>query len=172
MSNIVPASSNRATKAQAPIELLTCRIADQWIGFRVQQVSEVVKPQKRTMMPMAPQAVAGLINLRGKVITELEVRRVIGLPERAPDEPFHVAIVETMSGEDFGLIVDDVGEVMVLDEDMFEATPSTLHEVWRQVSDGVLKQEGRVLLLVNVDRFVSLTIPNASAPHTAEITVH
>jgi len=170
--SLVAKSRPIAVKEHSPIELLTCRIADQWIGFRVQQVSEVVKPQKRTMMPMAPHAVAGLINLRGKVITELEVRRVIGLPDREDDRPFHVAIVETMSGEDFGLIVDDVGEVIVLDEDMFEATPSSLNEVWRQVSDGVLKQDDRVLLLVNVDRFVSLTIPNTAAAGTQEITVH
>jgi len=174
MSNVLVHETSSVTvmKDNKPIELLTCRIADQWIGFRVQQVREVVKPQKRTTMPMAPHAVAGLINLRGRVITELEVRRVIGEPDRGEDEPFHVAIIETMSGEDFGLIVDDVGEVIVLDEDLFEATPNSLNEVWRQVSDGVLKQEDRVLLLVNVDRFVALTIPNASAPNTKEITVH
>jgi len=165
-------STVHAVKDSKPIELLTCRVANQWIGFRVQQVREVVKPQKRTVMPMAPHAVAGLINLRGRVITELEVRRVIGEADRGEDQPFHVAIIETMSGEDFGLIVDDVGEVIVLDEDLFEATPSSLNEVWRQVSDGVLKQDDRVLLLVNVDRFVALTIPNASAPNTKEITVH
>ncbi len=174
MSNVLvhEASSATVIKDSKPIELLTCRIADQWIGFRVQQVREVVKEQKRTTMPMAPHAVAGLINLRGRVITELEVRRVVGEPDRAEEEPFHVAIIETMSGEDFGLIVDDVGEVIILDEDLFEATPSSLNEIWRQVSDGVLKQEDRVLLLVNVDRFVALTIPNASAPDTKEITVH
>ncbi len=174
MSNVLihDNSSVVAVKESKPIEILTCRIADQWIGFRVQQVREVVKEQKRTTMPMAPHAVAGLINLRGRVITELEVRRVIGEPDRGENEPFHVAIIETMSGEDFGLIVDDVGEVIVLDEDLFEATPGSLNEVWRQVSDGVLKQEDRVLLLVNVDRFVALTIPNASAANTKEITVH
>lgn len=159
-------------KENASVELLTCRIGEQWVGFRVQQVREVVNRQRRTQMPMAPEAVAGLINLRGKVITELEVRRVVGLPDRAEDEPFHVAIVETLSGEDFGLIVDDIGEVIVLNEDLFESTPRSLDDVWRQVSDGVLKQENRVLLLMNVDRFIGLTIPNAAAPNTKEITLH
>lgn len=161
-----------AVKENTSVELLTCRIGEQWVGFRVQQVREVVIRQRRTYMPMAPSAVAGLINLRGKVITEIEVRRVVGLPDRAEDELFHVAIVETLSGEDFGLIVDDVGEVIVLDEDLFESTPRSLNDVWRQVSDGVLKQEDRVLLLVNVDRFIALTIPNATASNTQEITLH
>jgi purine-binding chemotaxis protein CheW len=153
-------------------ELLTCRVGEQWIGFRVQQVREVVKQQPRTHMPKAPDAVAGLINLRGRVITELEVRKVIGLPQREDGKPFHVAIVETLSGEDFGLIVDDVGEVILLDEQAFESTPQSLDTAWRQVSDGVLKQQDRVLVLVNVDRFVGLTIPNLNTANAADMTVH
>jgi len=153
-------------------ELLTCRVGEQWIGFKVQQVREVVNRQRRTEMPMSPDAVAGLINLRGKVITELDVRRVVGLDDREKDTPFHVAIVETSSGEDFGLIVDDVGEVVVMNDDLFESTPRSLDAVWRQVSDGVLKQENRVLVLVNVDRFIALTIPNTTSPSGNEITLH
>lgn len=160
-----------AVKVKNSVELLTCRVGKQWIGFRVQNVQEVVSRQKRTHMPMAPHAVAGLINLRGRVITEIEIRRVIGLAERDPEESFHVAIVETLSGEDFGLIVDDVGEVILLDEDNFEPTPQSLNNVWRQVSDGVLKQEGRVLVLVNVDRFIGLTIPNATTA-VQDVTLH
>jgi len=168
MTQATPTSNNNPNAT----ELLTCRVGDQWIGFRVQQVREVVHQQKRTVMPMAPDAVAGLINLRGKVISELDIRRVVGLNPRAQDEPFHVAIVETSSGEDFGLIVDDVGEVVMMNEDLFEATPRSLDSIWRQVSDGVLKQEERVLVLVNVDRFIALTIPNAANPNLHEVTLH
>ncbi len=157
--------------SQHTTELLTCRVGEQWIGFRVQQVREVVKQQLRTHMPKAPDAVAGLINLRGRVITELEVRQVVGLPRRDEGVPFHVAIVETISGEDFGLIVDDVGEVITMNEDAFEATPQSLAAIWRQVSDGVLKQDDRVLVLVNVDRFIGLTIPNVNTLQ-AETVVH
>jgi len=156
---------------QSNTELLTCRVGTQWIGFRVQQVREVVHQQQRTVVPMAPSAVAGLINLRGKVITELDIRRVIGLTHREEGEPFHVAIVETSSGEDFGLIVDDVGEVVMMNENLFEATPRSLDATWRQVSDGVLKQEEQVLVLINVDRFIALTIPN-NATQQHEATLH
>jgi len=166
--NLTPINSKETHTA----ELLTCRVGEQWIGFRVQQVREVVKQQLRTHMPKAPDAVAGLINLRGRVITELEVRQVIGLPKREEHEPFHVAIVETMSGEDFGLIVDDVGEVITMDEGAFEPTPQSLAMVWRQVSDGVLKLQDRVLVLVNVDRIIGLTIPNLHNAANHEVTVH
>ncbi len=169
MGQVLTAINN---KSNHTTELLTCRVGEQWIGFRVQQVREVVKQQPRTHMPKAPNAVAGLINLRGRVITELEVRQVIGLPKREQGEPFHVAIVETVSGEDFGLIVDDVGEVVTMNEDAFEPTPQSLDTVWRQISDGVLKQKDRVLVLVNVDRFIGLTISNLNNESYHEMTFH
>ncbi|MDX8395671.1 MAG: chemotaxis protein CheW [Mariprofundaceae bacterium] len=153
-------------------EILTCRVGDQWIGFRVQQVREVVTQQKRTVMPLSPNAVVGLINLRGKVITELDVRTVVGLPKRDEDASFHMAIVETSTNEDFGLIVDDVGEVTELDSNEFEPTPHSLDTVWRQVSDGVLKQKDRVLVVVNVDRFIALTVPNATKTEDDNVTIH
>jgi len=139
-------------------ELLTCRVGEQWLGLQVSQVREVVTPQLCTDMPLSPDAVMGLINLRGRVITQLDVRKVIGLPDRETDD-FRVAIVETMSGEDFGLVMDEVGEVIDLDPDMYEKTPKTLDRIWQDVSEGVLKQDARVIVLVNVERFVAMTIP-------------
>ncbi len=143
-------------------ELLTCRVGEQWLGLQVKHVREVVTPQPTTNMPLAPDAVMGLINLRGRVITQLDVRKVIGLPDREEDS-FRVAIVETISGEDFGLVVDEVGEVVELDVDMYEKTPKTLDRVWQDVSEGVLKQEERVVVLVDVERFIAMTIPQMDA---------
>jgi len=153
-------------------ELLTCRVGDQWIGFHVQQVREVVTGQGLTEMPLAPVAVMGLINLRGRVMTELDVRQVVGLPKRKAGASFHVAIIESSSGEDFGLVVDDVGEVMLMDRDYYEPTPSSLAPIWRQVSEGVLKQDNRVLVLMNVDRFIALTIPSAESSDSDRSLLH
>jgi len=168
MNAVVAVDSQKQTHT----ELLTCRVGDQWIGFHVQQVREVVINQELTYMPLCPDAVLGLINLRGRVMTELDVRKVVGLPDRAKDEACHVAIIETSSGEDFGLAVDDVGEVMLLDPDSYEPTPSSLELVWRQVSEGVLKLEQGVLVLVNVDRFIALTIPNQEKGAPEQAVIH
>ncbi len=149
-------------KMEQSSELLTCRVGEQWLGLQVKHVREVVTPQPTTNMPLAPDAVMGLINLRGRVITQLDVRKVIGLPDREEDS-FRVAIVETISGEDFGLVVDEVGEVVELDVDMYEKTPKTLDRVWQDVSEGVLKQEERVVVLVDVERFIAMTIPQMDA---------
>jgi len=150
-----------AQKAAQNTELLTCRVGDQWLGLQVKQVREVVAPQPCTEMPLSPDAVMGLINLRGRVITQLDVRKVIGLPDRET-KTYRVAIVETLSGEDFGLVMDEVGEVVDLDPSLFEKTPKTLDRIWQDVSEGVLKQEDRVVVLVNVERFIAMTIPQAN----------
>jgi len=147
-------------RPQQSTELLTCRVGGQWLGLQVKHVREVISPQPCTEMPLSADAVMGLINLRGRVITQLDVRKVIGLPDRDTDV-YWVAIVETLSGEDFGLVMDEVGEVIDLDLDSFEKTPQTLDRIWLDVSEGVLKQEDRVVVLVNVERFIALTIPRA-----------
>jgi len=147
--------------AGASGRLLTCRVGDQWLGMMVEEVREVVTPQPRTPMPLAPEAVTGLINLRGRVVTELDVRRVIGLPPREDEGSYRIAIVETdlgEHGEDFGLIVDEVGAVIELDAERFEPTPKTLPEVWRRVGRGVLKRERDVVVLVDVARLVGRTL--------------
>jgi len=166
MANVIQAKASKSSSE--PTELLTCLVGEQWIGIRVQNVREVVTKQLRTEMPLSPECVMGLINLRGKVITEIEVRTVVGLPTRPEGMPLHVAIVETGNGEDFGLIVDDVGEVVELDLDNFESTPRSLGAVWVQVSEGVMKQQSRVIVVVNVDRFISLTIPAGSGSSDEE----
>lgn len=151
-------------------ELLTCRVGEQWIGLQVAQVREVVTPQPCTDMPLSSDAVMGLINLRGRVITQLDVRKVIGLPERE-ESKFRVAIVETLSGEDFGMAIDEVGEVIELDPERYEKTPKTLDMIWQQVSEGVLKQDERVVVLVNVERFIAMTVPRSEQDSEGQ-TVH
>ncbi|MDX8390173.1 MAG: chemotaxis protein CheW [Mariprofundaceae bacterium] len=142
-----------------PAELLTCRVGEQWVAFRVSQVCEVVTEQPRTKMPLAPESVMGLINLRGKVMSQLDMRIVIGMERRTEgDGDFHIVIIETDDGEDFGLVVDGVGEVTSLITDDLEPTPKSLSAVWQQVSDGVLKQEGLVIVIVDVDRLLGLTL--------------
>jgi len=155
---VIGGAVKAAQKTGNSSELLTCRVGEQWLGLQVRQVREVVTPQPSTDMPLAPDAVMGLINLRGRVITQLDVRKVVGLPNREAED-YRVAIVETMSGEDFGLVMDEVGEVIDLDPDMYEKTPKTLDRIWQDVSEGVLKQEERVVVLINVERFIAMTIP-------------
>jgi len=159
-----PVHSTSGATGRKAVELLTCRVGEQWLGLQVVQVREVVSPQRCTPMPLADAAVVGLINLRGRVITQIDVRTVIGM-QAADADSYRVAIVETQSGEDFGLLVDQVGEVIELDPDMYEKTPGNLHAIWQEVSEGVLKESERIIVLVDVERFIARTL---SRPETQD----
>jgi len=138
--------------------LLTFLVADQWLGLNVNELSEVITPQKRMALPLSPGCVNGLINLRGRIITELDLRTIIGLPDRKEEDPYRIIVLEPDGNESFGLVVDGVGEVIDLDAENFEATPDSFSEAWKQVSHGVLKQDGRVVVLIDVEKVLQLSL--------------
>jgi len=153
-------------KADKFSQILTFRMGKQWVGINIEQVREVVTRQNRTIMPLAPGFVLGLINLRGRIVTELDVRAVIE-PDSRPDiadiadiadSARRILIIEGRNSEGFGLLVDAVGEVTGFDANHYESTPKSIPVTWQKVCDGVLKQDGRVLLLMNVDQFLELTL--------------
>lgn len=153
------------------IELLTCQLHGQNLGIPVRHVREVVTPTRCTPIPMAHDVISGLINLRGHVITQLDMRGALGLPAREQDKDFRVVIIESDEGEDFGLMVDEVGEVMPPDERIQEEMPHSLPECWRNVGSGVLKLEKHLLVVLDVERFIAHTLDMTEAQTDAEIAV-
>jgi len=143
-------------------ELLTCRLYGQLLGLPVLHVQEVVTPLRCTSIPLAHEIISGLINLRGHVITQLDMRRALGLPNRKENESFRVVIIETDKGESFGLIVDEVGEVMLPAANTFEKIPKSLPSCWQDVGSGVLKLKEQLLVILDIERFVRITLEMAS----------
>jgi len=139
-------------------ELLTCTLHGQSLGLPVRYVQEVVTPLRCTAIPLAHDVVSGLINLRGNVITELDMRKALGLPARDEHESFRVVIIETDDGEVFGLIVDKVGEVMKPETNTLENTPKSLPRCWQDVGSGVLKLKEHLLVVLDIERFVQCTL--------------
>jgi len=140
------------------IELLTCQLHGQNLGIPVRYVREVVTPTRCTPIPLAHGIISGLINLRGHVITQLDMLGALGLPPRDHDKAFRVVIIETDAGEDFGLMVDEVGEVMRPDKQIKEEMPHSLPACWRQVGSGVLKLEKHLLVILDVEQFITHTL--------------
>jgi len=128
-------------------------VADQWLALSVEELSEVVTPQVKTVIPLAPVAVNGLINLRGKILTELDMRKILELPERQSALISRTIILEF--GEGFGLTVDSVGEVIDMDVEAFERTPDSLGACWKSVCHGVLKQKKSILIVLDVERLIA-----------------
>ncbi|MEX2455226.1 MAG: chemotaxis protein CheW [Rhodospirillaceae bacterium] len=135
-------------------EFVTATIGDQRCGIAVLQVQDVLAPQRITPIPLAPAEVAGSLNLRGRIVTAIDLRVRMGLPRR--EEGTHtMSIVVEHRNELYSLIVDDVGEVMKVSEKTFERNPATLDPLWRTYSAGVYRLEEGLLVALDVDTLLA-----------------
>jgi purine-binding chemotaxis protein CheW len=136
-------------------KLCTFTLADLAFGVEVMNVQEVLRFQPMTRVPLASSTVRGLINLRGQIVTAIDVRARLGLPTLADaHEPMNVVLC-TKDGV-VSLLVDEIGDVLEVDPSSFERPPTTLPAVLRDVVRGVYKLEHRLLLLLDVERIVRL----------------
>jgi purine-binding chemotaxis protein CheW len=127
-----------------------------YFGLDVLKVQEIIRYQAMTRVPLAPPDVRGLINLRGQIVTALDLRRRLELHERHVDElPVNV-VVHTEDGA-VSLLVDEIGDVLEVPESAFERPPETLEGTARELIRGAYKLEDRLLLILDIERTVNLT---------------
>jgi len=136
-------------------EFLTFTIDQQTFGLPLEVVDDVLDMRPLTPVPLAPPEVAGSLNLRGRIITAVDVRRRLGLPAMSPGKP-HMSIVTESDGELFNLIVDAVGEVIAASDDRFEENPVTLNEHWRTFSAGIYRLESKLLVVLKVEPLLNI----------------
>ena len=124
-------------------------------GVEVQEVQEVIRYQKVTHVPLAPPVIQGLINLRGQIVTAIDLRRRLELPDLPEDRrPMNVVV---RTGEDvISLLVDEIGDVVNVQEDTFERPPETLTGLSRQLIRGAYKLENRLLLNLDTQKAVRI----------------
>lgn len=140
------------TNALAGVErqqFVTIEIDGQLFGIPVLLVQDVMRPRKITHIPLAPPAVCGALNLRGRIMTVVDVRSKLGLTPTDLDAGYMNVVVEH-EGELYSLVVDKVGEVLKLAMEGFEHNPSTLSPVWQDVSHGVYRLQDRLLLVLDI----------------------
>ena len=124
-----------------------------YFGLEVTCIQEVIRYQPLTVVPLTPNVIAGLINLRGQIVTAIDLRARLGLPPREPEErPLNV-VVRTADGP-VSLLVDDIGDVIEVDGDTFERPPETLGDAARELIRGAYKLRGRLLLVLDPARTV------------------
>lgn len=127
-------------------------------GLRVEQVQEVILDQPMTFVPLAQDTVGGLMNLRGQIVTVLDMRRVLRMPPRKTDaEPMNV-VVRT-SGDTVSLLVDEIGDVIDVDGLELEPAPETLAVRTRELIAGVYALPDELLLLLNTRAFLETAPP-------------
>lgn len=139
-------------------QLCTFSLDNLLFGVEVVNVQEVIRYQDMTKIPLASSMVRGLINLRGQIVTAIDMRARLGLAALDPThQPMNV-VLRTSDGV-VSLLVDEIGDVLQLDGREFERPPETLSGVFREVVLGVYKLEARLLLLLDVERIITLGSP-------------
>lgn len=130
-------------------DFLTMVVDGQWFGIPVLRVQDVLGEQRVTRVPLAPPEVAGSLNLRGRIVTAINLRRRLGLPDLEKGGRTMSVVVEHHA-DLYSFIVDNVGEVLSLPDEDFEKTPPTLDRTWREVSLGIYRLKEHLLVILDV----------------------
>ena len=134
--------------------LVTFTLDGRLYGVDVNAVQEVLRGLPRTRIPLAPETVSGLINLRGQVMGAVELRARLGLSDRVDDQEPMLVVVR-VSGETVALLVDTIGAVIDVDDHQFELPPDTLAAPAREFLHGAYKLDDQLLLALDVERAVA-----------------
>jgi purine-binding chemotaxis protein CheW len=149
-------NAESADLEQASEGFVTVVTGGQLFGMKLERVRDVFVPRGLSQVPLAPPEVAGLLNLRGRIVTAIDLRRRLGLPPRS-DGGAPVAVGIEERGELYGLIVDRVGDVMRLKPSSYEANPANLDPHWAKVCAGVHRLDEGLLVVLDVDKVLDLS---------------
>lgn len=153
MTAAIQAANGNAAPADT-VDYVTVFVGETMFGLTIDRVHDVFVPAGITPVPLAPREIVGLLNLRGRVVTALCLRRRLGLPGREAGAA-EMAIGLEQAGETFALIVDGVGEVLKLGAETHEPVPINLDARWRDLSLGVHRLDGRLLVILDVDALLA-----------------
>ena len=134
-------------------EFVTFTIAGQLFGIPVLQIQDVLSSYQITPIPLAPPEITGSLNLRGRVVTAIDVRLRLGLSAR-PKEAESMSIVAENEGELYSLMVDSVGEVLALPQSAYERNPPTLDAKFRTFADSIYRLDKQLLVVLDVNRLL------------------
>jgi purine-binding chemotaxis protein CheW len=149
------------TMNESVIEYVTAMIGGQLFGLPISRVQDVFKPEGLTRVPLAAPEIAGLLNLRGRIVTVVDMRRRLDFEaHEGGGAPLAVGIEHR--GESYGLLIDEIGEVLKLSAASREDNPVNLVHRLARVSAGVHRLDGRLVVVLDVDRVLDLG-PNAQA---------
>jgi purine-binding chemotaxis protein CheW len=137
-------------------QFCTLHLAGHLFGVPVMQVQEVISYQPMTRVPLANPVIDGLINLRGQIVTAIDLRKRLDFDARDSEQRSMNVVVQTPGGV-VSLLVDEIGDVVEVEDTIYEAPPETLTGIAKDLILGVYKFEDRLLLALDIDRAVSIS---------------
>jgi purine-binding chemotaxis protein CheW len=144
------------------IQYVTVLIGGQLFGLPISKVHDVFVPESMTRVPLSAPEVAGVLNLRGRIVTAINMRRRLGLPPREGSHGIMAVGIE-YRGESYGLIIDEVGEVLNLETAGREANPANLDRRWAEISAGVHRLDGQLMVILDVERVLGRMMDQMAA---------
>jgi purine-binding chemotaxis protein CheW len=136
-------------------EYVTVHIGGQLFGLPISRVQDVFMPDRLTRVPLASTEIAGVLNLRGRIVTAIDMRTRLGF-QKPVDAKTPMAVGIEFKGESYGLVIDQVGEVLKLANAAREANPVNLDRRWSGMSAGVHRLDGQLMVILDVDRVLDM----------------
>lgn len=140
----------------AMTEYVTTMIGGQLFGMPISRVQDVFKPERLTRVPLSSNDVAGVLNLRGRIVTAIDMRARLGLPKNDDGKP-PMAVGVDLRGESYGLLIDTIGEVLKLSDDSREVNPVNLDPRLAKMANGVHRLAGRLMVVLDIDHILEIT---------------
>jgi purine-binding chemotaxis protein CheW len=146
----------------AVTEYVTTMIGGQLFGMPISRVQDVFMPERLTRVPLSSGDVAGVLNLRGRIVTAIDMRARLGLPKNDDGKP-PMAVGVDLRGESYGLLIDSIGEVLKLADDSREVNPVNLDPRLTRMASGVHRLEGQLMVVLDVDRILEIAPDKVAA---------
>lgn len=146
----------------AASEFVTAVIGGQLFGLPISRVQDVFMPERVTRVPLSSAEIAGVLNLRGRIVTVIDMRARLGLA-RADDGKPPMAVGVDLRGESYGLLIDQIGEVLRLPEASREENPVNLDPRMAKLAGGVHRLDGQLMVILDVDRVLELAADKMAA---------
>lgn len=150
MSHASKKQTRRATSSQ----YVTVRLGGQMFGLPIEKVQDVFIPDNFTPVPLARDQIAGVLNLRGRIVTAIDLNRILGVDAVNQTIAERSAVGVSYANESYGLLTDTVGEVITLADEDREANPINLNSSWSDISLGTFRLENELLVILNVDALI------------------
>lgn len=162
---MTPESTEAVTSLNGSNGIVTSFLGDQMYGFPILAVNDIIGPHSITRVPMSPPEVAGVLNLRGRIVTAIDMRRRFGKqPPEGEEEKSSISMVVIVDGEWYSLLFDRVGEVVPVSEVTIEPTPPTLRPEVAELSHGVAKLEDQLMVILDVKKILKIGETAGSRP--------